>query len=385
MEARSLVVYGPAAGGGPEGVSRLAADLGLRVEPLASEPVDGVPAAAELALVSVAPDADAAFRAAAALARGGARVVVQGPAKDADLILRALRAGAHEYVVVGDADGLRRALGARNHAAAEARGTVTAVLGAKGGLGATTVAANLAGTLQASGARTCILDLDPALGAVCAVLDVAPAYTIADLVANQHRLDRDLLDRSLPHHRSGIAVVAPGDDVEAAERVDGGSVPGLLAFLRRHFDAVVVDGLRGFDDRSLAALDAADRVLLLVTQEVPAVRNAQRCLELFRKLGYADAKVHVVLNRFQRGAAIGREIVEETLEAAVATTLANDFAAVSRAVGKGALLVEEAPRAQVTRDVAALAPLAGLAPADARPRSLLARIFSRGGGTHGAR
>lgn len=384
MEARSLVVYGPAAGG-PEAVARLAADLGLRVEPLPSEPVDGVPAAAELALVSVAADADAAFRAAAALARGGARVVVQGPAKDADLILRALRAGAHEYVVVGDADGLRRALGARNHAV-EARGTVTAILGAKGGLGATTVAANLAGTLQASGARTCLLDLDPALGAVCAVLDVAPAYTIADLVANQHRLDRELLDRSLPHHRSGIAVVAPGDDVEAAERVDGGSVPGLLAFLRRHFDAVVVDGLRGFDDRSLAALDAADRVLLLVTQEVPAVRNAQRCLEVFRKLGYADGKVHVVLNRFQRGAAIGREIVEETLEAAVATTLANDFAAVSRAVGKGALLVEEAPRAQVTRDVAALAPLAGLAPADAaRPRSLLARIFSRGGGTHGAR
>jgi pilus assembly protein CpaE len=140
---------------------------------------------------------------------------------------------------------------------------------------------------------------------------------------------------------------------------------------------VVVDGLRGFDERALAALDAADRVLLLVTQEVPAVRNAQRCLEVFRRLGYPQEKVQVVVNRYHKAASIGLSIVEETLETAVAASVANDFAAVSRAVGKGALIQDEVPRSPLTRDLAALAPLAGMGgDAEAPPRSLLARFFS---------
>jgi pilus assembly protein CpaE len=373
MEAPSLVVYG--ASGGSGAVAAVAADLGLRLAPLSSAS-DAAPGVG-LALVSVEADADGGFRVAASLARGGARVVVQGPAKDADLILRALRAGAHEYVVAGDVEALRRALGARNEVAAETSGKVTVVFGAKGGLGATTIATNLAGAVQRQGARVCLLDLDPTLGAVCSVLDVTPTFTIPEAVANMHRLDRELLDRSLPHHASGVAVLAPGDDLEAAERVDARTVSGLLAFLRGNYDAVVVDGLRGFDERALAALDAADRVLLLVTQEVAAVRNAQRCLEVFRRLGYAQEKVQIVLNRYQKGASIGLSIVEETLEASVAARVANDFAAVSRAVGKGALLQDEAPRSPLTRDVAALAPLAGMAAkGETGPRSLLARVFS---------
>jgi pilus assembly protein CpaE len=373
MESPSLVVYGASAGS--NAVAAVAADLGLRVAPLSS-PSDGAPGAT-LALVSVETDAEGGFRLAASLARGGARVVVQGPAKDADLILKALRAGAHEYVVAGDTEALRRALGARNGAVPETSGKVTAVFGAKGGLGATTIAVNLAGAVQRHGSRVCLLDLDPALGAVCSVLDVTPTFTIAEAVANMHRLDRELLDRSLPHHPSGVAVLAPGDDLEAAERVDARTVADLLAFLRRNYDAVVVDGLRGFDERALAALDAADRVLLLVTQEVPAVRNAQRCLEVFRRLGYPQEKVQVVVNRYHKAASIGLSIVEETLETAVAASVANDFAAVSRAVGKGALIQDEVPRSPLTRDLAALAPLAGMGgDAEAPPRSLLARFFS---------
>ncbi len=377
MESRSLVLYGttPEAAGA---IAAVAAEVGLRVGAAAGP--KGAPGT-DVALVSVERDADAGFRLAASLARAGTRVVVHGPAKDADLILRALRAGAQEFVVAGDAEGLRRALG--NRAAGEVRGRVVAVYPAKGGQGATTIATNLAGALQRRGTRACVVDLDAALGAVASVLDVNPQYSLHDVVANMHRLDRELLDASIPRHGSGVAVVAAGEDVEAAERVDSATISSLLGFLRRHYDAIVLDGVRGFDERTLAALDASDQMLLVVTQEVAAVRNAQRCLDVFRRLGYPAEKVQVVLNRFQKGATITAEIVEETLEIPPAARIANDYAAVSRASAAGALLADGAPRSAATRDLDALAARTGIAGDGDRPSSWLHRVFRRKAG-HGA-
>ncbi len=378
MEPRSLVLYGttPEAAGA---IAAVAAQVGLQVG------AAGGPRSApgtDVALVSVERDADAGFRLAASLARAGTRVVVHGPAKDADLILRALRAGAQEFVVAGDAEGLRRAL--ENRAAAEVRGRVVALYPAKGGQGATTIATNLAGALQRRGARACLVDLDAALGAVASVLDVNPQYSLHDVIANMHRLDRELLDASVPRHASGVAIVAGGDDVEAAERVDAATISSLIGFLRRHYDAIVVDGVRGFDERTLAALDASDEVLLVVTQEVAAVRNAQRCVDVFRRLGYPAEKMQVVVNRFQKGSTITPAIVEEMLEIGVTVRVGNDFAAVSRASSSGALLADEAPRSVATRDIAAVAARIGIAGAsEQRPASWLGRILGRKA-AHGA-
>ncbi len=377
METRSLVTYGLPRDA-ERAVIALAQELGLRVVQAALDAgAARASAAGDVALVSAERDLEAAFQVVSALSRAGTRVVVRGPSKEADLILTAMRSGAQEFVVAGDVEGLRRALAPRAAGSADVHGRVTTVFGAKGGIGATTLATNLAAAIAHRGARACVVDLDPALGGVCSVLDLAPAYTIVDVVANLRRLDRDLIDASVPRHASGVWVVAPGEDIEGAERLDAATIAGLLAFLRRHYDAVIVDGLHAFDERSLAVLDAADRLLLLVTQEVPAVRNAQRCLEVFSKLGYAQDKVQVVLNRFQKSAAIGPALIEETLGLPLAATVANDFTAIVRAVGKGALVVEDAPRSPLARDVEALAPLAGLRAAEgARPRSILARFFS---------
>ncbi len=386
METRSLVTYGlpPDA---ERAVIALAQELGLRAVAAALDASAArAPAAADIALVSAERDLEIAFEVVSALARAGTRVVVRGPSKEADLILTAMRSGAQEFVVVGDVDGLRRALAPRTTGSAEVHGRVTTVFGAKGGIGATTLATNLAAAVAHRGARVCVVDLDPALGGVCSVLDLAPAYTIVDVVANMRRLDRDLIDTSVPRHASGVWVVAPGEDIEGAERLDTATIAGLLAFLRHHYDAVIVDGLHAFDERSLAVLDAADRLLLLVTQEVAAVRNAQRCLEVFGKLGYSQDKVQVVLNRFHKSAAIGPAIIEETLGVPLAATIANDFPAIARAVGKGAVVVDDAPRSPLRRDVEALVPLAGLRTGEvARRRSLLARFFSPKVAAHVAR
>ncbi|GAO02266.1 AAA family ATPase [Anaeromyxobacter sp. PSR-1] len=331
-----------------------------------------------LAVVGLNGNPDGAFATVARLSASGARVAVVGPAKDPDLILRAMRAGAREYAVVGDAARLQQAVRslARTDGAAAA-GQVLAVFPAKGGMGATTLAANLAADLVRGGDRTCLVDLDLQLGDVNAFLDVHGGYTITDVVANMRRLDRELLDASVQAHRSGVHVLAQEERLEEAEHLDAAAVEKLIAFLRQHYQHLVLDGLRGFDERSLGALDAADRVVLVVTQEVPAVRNAQRCVELFRKLGYPDAKLAIVVNRCLRSSNITPEVIAETLGVPVTATVANDFAAASRAVQRGSTILEEAPRSALSRDVSTLARKLSGADQDRRRPGMLRRMFAR--------
>jgi pilus assembly protein CpaE len=303
---------------------------------------------------------------------------VVGPAKDPDLILRAMRAGAREYAVVGDAAKLQQAVRslARPDGAAAA-GQVLAVFPAKGGMGATTLAANLAAALVTGGDRACLVDLDLQLGDVNAFLDVHGGYTITDVVANMRRLDRELLDASVVAHRSGVHVLAQEERLEEAEHLDAAAVEKLIGFLRQHYGHLVLDGLRGFDERSLAALDAADRVVLVVTQEVPAVRNAQRCVELFRKLGYPDAKLAIVVNRCLKSSNITPEVIAETLGVPVTAAVANDFASASRAVQRGSTILDEAPRSALARDVATLARKLSGGDQDRRRPGMLRRMFAR--------
>lgn len=331
-----------------------------------------------VALVCLAQNVEGGFRTARDLGAAGARVIVVGPTKDADLILRSMREGASEFVLAGDDAALIRAVREqfRPPHSAEA-GAIHCVFPAKGGVGATTIATNLAAALQRHGKRTCLVDLDLNLGDVLAFLDLGGGYSLSDVIANMRRLDRGLLDASLLRHSSGIHVLAQTHRIEDAEHLDAKAISGLLQFLRQHYDAIVVDGLRTFDELALSALDAAESVLLVVTQEVPAVRNARRCVELFRRLGH-ERLLKLVVNRHQKGAEISSDVVVDTVGLEVAATISNDYPSVVRAVNKGILLADQAPKAQVTRELEGLVSLLGHAEpaAHAERKSLLQRFFA---------
>jgi pilus assembly protein CpaE len=301
------------------------------------------------------------FAAVGNITAAGGTVIVVSPSKDPELILRAMRAGAREFVLDTDHEDLRhairvRALGPQTDDTAVQSSVVT-VFGAKGGVGSTTIAANLAGALQASGQRVCLVDLNLHLGDVLSFMDVPGTYSITDLCANMARLDEDLLRTSMIHHDSGVDVLAQSGKMEEAEQISAANVAALLSFLRRYYDRVVIDGVRGFDDISLAALDASQHVLMVLTQDVPAVRNGLRCLEMFRRLNYDESKVRVVLNRHQKASRITMDVVRDTLRMPVAHTLGNDFASVIDAINRGLLLKDAAPRARLTHDVNGLLPL----------------------------
>ncbi len=187
------------------------------------------------------------------------------------------------------------------------------IFGAKGGVGATAIATNLAGAMQRRSLRVCLVDLDLYLGDVLAFMDIPGNYSITDVLANMSRLDRELLATSVTKHRSGVSVLAQSSKVEEAEQIKGPDVTALLEFLRRNYDFVIVDGVRGFDELSLAALDGSQHVFMTLTQDVPAVRNGQRCLELFGRLQYDQNRIKLLLNRYPKASKITIEVVGETL------------------------------------------------------------------------
>jgi len=286
----------------------------------------------------------------------GGVVVVVSQSKESDLILRAMRSGAREFVVDSDADEIQMAVRAQAVSLqAQPDGSVITVFPAKGGVGATMIATNLAGALQKQGLRVCLLDLDLHLGDVVSFMDIAGNYSISDVLSNLARLDRDLLETSITKHSSGVAVLAQAGKMEESEHINPADVGKLIGVLRQHYDRVIVDGVRGFDEMALAALDASQVLLMTLTQDVPAVRNAQRCLELFGRLGYDQTKVKLLLNRYQKASRITLEVIADTLHVPVAHTISNDFVSIIDAINRGVLLGEAAPRARLTQDIADLA------------------------------
>jgi MinD-like ATPase involved in chromosome partitioning or flagellar assembly len=176
-------------------------------------------------------------------------------------------------------------------------GQLTVMFGCHGGSGATTLAVNLAGALAAQKKEVCVVDLDLQLGDVLAALDLPTKASIAGLAREVASLDENGLKRRLARHASGFYALAQTGRLEEVDDLLTDQLPELLALLKRHFDHVIVDGVRDFDDCALAALDVADHIALVVTQDVAAVRRAARIAGLCRQLKYPERKLRLVVNR----------------------------------------------------------------------------------------
>jgi pilus assembly protein CpaE len=306
------------------------------------------------------------------------QIVALAARKDPDVILRAMRAGACEFALLDEGSELASILGKlfKRASADETGGAIVAVFPAKGGIGATTVAINLAGALCAKGKRVLVVDLDRHLGDVFVSLDMTPRYSIADIVGNLHRLDRDLLFSSLDRHPSGIYVVAQPDSLEGGDTIAPAQVTALLRFAAMHFDFVLCDGLYGFDELSLAVLDASSQIELLLAQDVISLKNAKRCLDIFHRLDYDEKKVSLVVNRFHKKSPIDRVAITENVGLPVRAVLTNDSPSVLDAVNRGVLLKQAAPRSQLTADIDELAASLAGTP-EAKRRGGFGALFRR--------
>lgn len=257
-------------------------------------------------------------------------LIVVGP-EDNRLLKRALRLGARDYLTpdVEAKAQLVRALDAISNEAPdgpddESSGSVVAVMGTKGGTGATFVACQLAAGLARSGKRVVLVDLHLRTGDVALYLDLKPQYTFASLAVGE-KADIAYIRTALVAHASGVQVLAAPARPEEGDIVSGACVERTLVLLKREFDYVVLDLPRDFDDRSVGALDLSDCVLMVSTPEVPALNRGNLQLDLLRRLGHPGARLRVVINRVDTASSPSVREIEAFLARPIDAQLPNDY------------------------------------------------------------
>lgn len=217
---------------------------------------------------------------------------------------------------------------------------IVAVHGVKGGVGATTVAVNLAvATRVATRARVALVDANLFSGDVAVSLNLQSRSNLADLTPHLKELDQEFLQRASVRHESGLSVFLAPDDFERAQAVNGEQIGRILKVMRQHFDYIIVDTCSLPDQVTSAALDAADAIVLVLAPEVPALKNAARFLTLAAEFGYAGEKLIPVLNRANSRGAVSLGDIREHLRCEIVVSIPSEGRTMIGAVNAGEPLI----------------------------------------------
>lgn len=283
-----------------------------------------------------------------------ARVLVVGPASDAQLILQVMREGAHQYLdrnqlVLELTSALQRL--AADGAPRARRGHMISVLGPSGGCGSSTLAVNVATVLAKVHGQCGLFDLKLESGDLATLLDLDPAHSLADFCSNVSRMDMRMFDQCLANHPSGVRLLAAPDSIDDATQVTPQSVRKALSMARDVFSYVVVDMDHTYGDVQAQSLFQSNVILLVMRLEFAALRHVRRTLSYLKKLGITTDRVCLVVNRFRKSKELRISQVEDALGIRVKHTIPDDPRTVARANNKGVPFVLDRPSAAVSRSL----------------------------------
>ena len=288
-------------------------------------------------------------------------VVAVSRRTDGQLILKAMRSGAREFL--SSPVQLDELMGALDRVTASSDGSkrtnsgaVIAVAGASGGVGSTTIAVNLAVSLAQNPANSvALLDLDLALGDADVFLDMMPDYTLLDVAQNISRLDLTLLRKSLTKHDTGVYLLPRPVQIEDNAEINQGNFLKAMGLMKASFTHLVLDLSKSYSELDMAALSASDHIVLLTQLDLPCLRNVVRLLSALETKDGLKDRVRVVVNRSGLdNSQISSQKAEETIAREIFWRIPNNYAIVSDCRNNGVPLVKSAPKAVITHSISEL-------------------------------
>lgn len=273
-----------------------------------------------------------------------------------------MRAGAVEYLLRPVAqdelrESLQKATRFLNAApSAEAQvGEVIAVYNPIGGMGATTVAVNLAAALAEGDTKVALVDLNLEAGDINTFLNVSPAYTLSSVTGNIGRLDKNFLMGVMTRHESGPYILTEPQEVDESVSITAEQVQHVLDLLRHMFRYVVVDCVGQLGGCNLSIFKSSNLILFTTTLSLPTLKNTKRYLLALANKGFGHDRVKLVVNRYLPKADIQLKDAEKVLSMPVYQAIPNEYADVVASINKGTPLVRMAPRSPVAKAIIGLA------------------------------
>ncbi len=215
------------------------------------------------------------------------------------------------------------------------KGKTIVVFSPKGGTGCSVIAANLGVALAQAGKKTALVDANLAFGDCGVLLDVHAMHSIVDLAQRSNELDVDLISSAVAAHNSGLKVLLSSPRPEMSELVSADHLSKILSLFRLRYDYTIVDTYTSLQDVMLAALDQADKILLVATPDIPCIKDVRLFFEVIEQLEYERSAIMLVLNRVDRHSGISPEDVEKTLKHRIEVTIPTDHRTVMYSVNQG--------------------------------------------------
>ena len=295
----------------------------------------------------------------------GARTVLALPLSLEEISNRLLPVLAWSRAVRSEAS-------SREEITARRQGTITAVVGAKGGVGTSTVALMAAAQL-AQGARTCLVDLDVRGGDLAAMTGISVRRSITDLADIAAEVSAREISEVMYPLPGGIALLPAPEQGETGEMLTESATRQILTMLRYQFDHVVLDCGNRLDDILAMGLDSADRALIVTTPDAPALRSVRRLSDALDRLDIARGRPFgLVINLTSRQREIQPATAAKMTGVALAASIPDLTAQIEMAVNSNTLLTSRVPAMAKAAQSIAGAITAGTAPGPAPDQSTAA-------------
>ncbi len=259
-----------------------------------------------------------------------------------ELIIEVMRAGAKEFVPVPIIkneffEAIKKLVTEMNEPVKKNKCKIISVFSNKGGIGKTSLATNLALELaKITKENIALIDLNFQMGDITTFLDLKPSFNISYMLENLDKINETFLLSTLERYKStSLYVLADPPYFKQADNIQPRQITRLFDTLKETFSYIIVDAEASFDGKNIAALDNSDLIMLVTVANLPALRNTQRCLELFEKLGYDREKIKIVVNRYMENDEIKEVDIEKVLSKDIYWKIPNNYFAIMSAINKG--------------------------------------------------
>ena len=281
-------------------------------------------------------------------------VVALSNRASADVIIKALRSGAKEFIAkpvikTEFVEIFKSIIKDINSEENKDTCKIISTFSNKGGIGKTSIAVNLAVELaQMSKEKVALIDLNLQLGDVATFLDMTPPFAMDYIADNINNLDEDELLKAMTRYKNtSLYVIADPLNIDKSKDITAEQIKNILTALKKTFSYIVIDIGTNIDSKTITALDFSDLVLLIAIVNLPAIRSTQRCMELFDKLGYNADKIKLVLNRYMENEDIKTSDIEEVVKQKVYWKIPNNYLIMMSAINKGVPVNEINPDSNV--------------------------------------